>query len=405
MNAVLPARRRADHFQSLVEGSSTSGRTDARYGELLELVGALRSTPAATPRPDFVTDLRGRLMTAAATELVSTGGGRVSTADAATPTRQRKRERRIAAAVGGLAALGATTSMAVAAQSALPGQPLYPIKRAIENAEAGLRTAEESKGATILQNASGRLDEVDQLTEDTGDADTINETLQAFTSQATEASDLLLGAYAHTGERQAIADLRQFTRESMAVLQALEGRVPAQARAALILAAQVLSQIDAQALQACPTCGGPAVVPAPELVLDAFTATAGDSRPEASPAAQRSPSRSHRSRQHQDNQAPSSADEGSASNQQASDPQSQPQLAADGGSADSSSDGSTTGTGSTGSVSADDGGSSNPLQDPLAEVVKDAGTIDGARSGLRDVVGGVSGSLDKTATTTKSLLP
>ena len=53
--------------------------------------------------------------------------------------------------------------MAVAAQSALPGDALYPLKRAIENAETGFSVSDEAKGSTILGNASGRLDEVDAL--------------------------------------------------------------------------------------------------------------------------------------------------------------------------------------------------------------------------------------------------
>ena len=54
--------------------------------------------------------------------------------------------------------------MAVASQSALPGDALYPIKRAIENTEAGVRVSDDAKGETILSNASGRLNEVDKLT-------------------------------------------------------------------------------------------------------------------------------------------------------------------------------------------------------------------------------------------------
>ena len=78
--------------------------------------------------------------------------------------------------------------MAVAAQSALPGDALYPLKRAMENAEAGFRVSDDAKGATILANATGRLDEVDQLTsEGEGSAADIEQTLNTFADQATEA--------------------------------------------------------------------------------------------------------------------------------------------------------------------------------------------------------------------------
>ena len=402
MIPVSPARRRADEFQSLVEASSTSGRTDTGYAELLELVGGLRAAPeataaAATPRPEFVASLREQLMTAAATELVGPVPGDRLTPAVTTP-RRRRRERRIAAAVGGLAVLGATTSMAVAAQSALPGQPLYPVKRAIENAHVGLQTAEDAKGTTILENASGRLVEVNQLTEDTRDADTITDTLYAFTSQATEASDWLLAAYAHTGEREAIEELRRFTRESMAALESLEGRVPAEARAALMLAAQVLSQIDAQALQACPSCGGPAVVPAPDLFLGALSAPVqeGQAQTEASPAIQRNSPRGHRAKQRDDKaEEPSSRDQSSGDTEEASEPQSQPPLPSSGDSGSTSSDGGGS------SAQGDDDGSGS-LSDPVDKVIKGGTSTDSTRSGLRDVVGGVRDTVDDT---TDSLLP
>ena len=54
-------------------------------------------------------------------------------------------------------------SMAVAAQSALPGDALYPVKRAIENAETGFQVSDDAKGQHLLAHAAGRLDEVDEL--------------------------------------------------------------------------------------------------------------------------------------------------------------------------------------------------------------------------------------------------
>jgi len=71
MSPVFSARRRADEFDSLVEAAASGQRVeDARFAELLEVVGTLRSTPAPEARPEFVADLRSRLMTAAAEELV-----------------------------------------------------------------------------------------------------------------------------------------------------------------------------------------------------------------------------------------------------------------------------------------------------------------------------------------------
>ena len=152
MSPVFSARKRADEFDTLVEAAA-SGRSvdDARFGDLLELVGTLREAPHVEARPEFVADLRERLMTAAATELSPVTPAAASTHERLTVApRRTARERRLAVAVGGLAIVGASTSMAMAAQSALPGDVLYPLKRAMENAHTGVSVGDSSKGTTLL---------------------------------------------------------------------------------------------------------------------------------------------------------------------------------------------------------------------------------------------------------------
>ena len=253
MTPVFSARRRAEEFDALVESSTGHDLSDARYAEFLEIVGALRDVPAAQARPEFVSSLREQLMLAARTELVPSQEARLTL-----PVRRRPRDRRIAAAVGGFAIVGATTSMAMAAQSALPGDALYPLKRAIENVEAGISVSEGQKGATLLANASGRLDEITALSRAGRLEDTtaIAETLNTFTDQAAAASDLLLSDYQSTGDESSISELREFTALSMETLAELEALVPADARDELLHAARVLTQIDAEAQQACPDCAG-----------------------------------------------------------------------------------------------------------------------------------------------------
>ena len=50
---AFTARRRAEEFDSLVEGTST-GRDDARYADFLDIVAQLRSAPEPVARPEFV---------------------------------------------------------------------------------------------------------------------------------------------------------------------------------------------------------------------------------------------------------------------------------------------------------------------------------------------------------------
>jgi hypothetical protein len=258
------AQRRADDFDTLVEQLSTGSTPDptARDAQLLELVGALRGVPEPQPRPEFVADLRSRLMAEAETALVPTDVSRLQL-----PARRTKRERRIAAVVGGIAIAGATTSVAMAAQSALPGESLYPIKRVIESTHTGLSLGEARKGSTELANAASRLDEATALAQSDGlgNDERIASTLSAFSEQATSGADLLFADYAHTGRQDSIIQLHDFASSSMDQLAALEPQVPYAARDELIAAASTIAQIDAEATQQCPSCGG--------TVIDSIPAT------------------------------------------------------------------------------------------------------------------------------------
>lgn len=258
MNPVFGSRRRADEFDRLLSRSSASPSASpdiktAAYGDLLQVVDTLRAAPAPTIRPDFSADLRARLMLAAEGALAPDTAEQ-SAARRAPAVRRTPRERRIVAAVGGFAIVSATASMAVAAQSALPGDTLYPLKRAMENAQAGVQRDADGKGTTLLDNAAGRLDEVDALSRSGEDGEAIATTLDDFTSQATEASDLLLGDYASTGHASSIEELRSFTADSMGTLTNLQGLIPDDARASLIEATQAINAIDVQAQSLCPAC-------------------------------------------------------------------------------------------------------------------------------------------------------
>ena len=270
MSPVFSARRRADEFDSLVEAAASGRRVeDARFAELLEVVGTLRQAPAPQARPEFVASLRERLMVAAADELTqvaSSPADRLTVAPRKTP-----RERRLAIAVSGVAIVGATTSMAVAAQSALPGDVLYPLKRALENAQTGVRVDDAAKGSSLLANARGRLAEVDELTRsaDGQDLAAIEATLEAFAEQATEASDLLLADFAETGSEASIIALQDFTAESLAALEELAAVLPAAAQQALIEAGELLAQIAQTTVSLCPTCTGEQIDRIPSFLVQA----------------------------------------------------------------------------------------------------------------------------------------
>ncbi|NPC98573.1 DUF5667 domain-containing protein [Nocardioides sp. zg-DK7169] len=285
MSPVFAARRRAEEFDALVQRGPDPARRapeDARYAELLELAGALRAVPAPTPRPEFSASLRERLLAEAVTELAATDDARPSVEERLTvPARRTARERRIAIAVGGFAVVGATTSMAVASQSALPGDMLYPIKRAIENAHSGVSVGDRQKGSTLLGNASARLREAEQLAREDPerqDDEAIRDTLGDFGRQAEEASTLLLGEYTRNGDRGAADALQSFLTTSHASLEGLSDRVSEDSRDALVGAGNVLIGIDLKLQQVCPDCPE-TLSQIPQWLITQASSSAGGTRP------------------------------------------------------------------------------------------------------------------------------
>lgn len=264
MTGAFVSRRRADEFDALLSGHAPARDTATAYVDLLEVVGALQAVPTVTARPDFVSDLRSQLMVEAARQ------ARPAVDDALrlrlTPQqRSGVRERRMATVLGGFAIVAASGSMAMASQAALPGDALYPVKRAIENAHTNLQAGDAAKAETLIAHAEQRLQEAEQLTAEGADARIVAETLQDFTEQSNQATELALDDYAATGDQTAIGELRSFAARSMGDLDALGDVVPTDARAALITAAQSVAQADTAAFQVCPTCGEGGVTELPEF--------------------------------------------------------------------------------------------------------------------------------------------
>jgi hypothetical protein len=271
--------RSAQRFHGLVEGGSTGSIGTSSYADLLEVVGVLQATPAPVPDPTFVADLRERLLIEAESVLTAAAADRAKT-DArlqlrvATP-RAKSRNRRLAAVISGVTLVGATATMAVAAQSALPGDGLYPLKRGIENTHAELTFDRAARGRVLLGDAATRLSEATALSrEDTAGSTRVADTLNAFTQQATAGSDLLVADYQATGDQSSITAVRTFTATSMARLHVLQAMVPPSADDQLLQAAQVLDQVQQVSTHACPTCAGPALTSVPSVLTDAVQAAA-----------------------------------------------------------------------------------------------------------------------------------
>jgi hypothetical protein len=288
MSPVSPARRRAEEFASVLEGR---GGSAAAHTDALELVAALRTVVAPQPSTAYVEELRSNLLAAADTILAPTLAPRPTLA-AQVGTAPQRHRRKLSVAVGTLAVLGSTTGVAMAAQSALPGESLYPIKRILESAQTSLSADDAARASRIMDLAQDRLGETQALADSDSDSSRaqIPHSLEDFVAQATQAADALLGEYSESGDISTITELRDFLRDSLDALAGLKGSVPAEYADDFDAAVNALLSIDEQALSACGACGGLLDIPAillsgAPIAPEASTSPATLPRPSAGPSA------------------------------------------------------------------------------------------------------------------------
>ena len=258
MSPAFTSRRRAEEFARALDGAGrdVDHAGHAGHADLVALVREIEALEPIAPSPDFSADLRERLMAEADSVLVE----RPRTATLTTSTVSarvdgRRRERRLAAAIGAVALIGGSGSVAMAAQSALPGDALYPIKRAVQDARA---TFSRDDGALLLAQASDRLDEAAALTvrDVGGDRQQVATALASFAEQADEGAAALLSAYADSGDAASVERVQEFTATSMNTLETLQTQVPPEAQDEFAEATGTVERIDAAASDACPDCRG-----------------------------------------------------------------------------------------------------------------------------------------------------
>ena len=267
MTPAFSARRRADEFEALLSPGHDSQPTErdaARFAELLDVVADLRALPEVTARPEFVSSLRESLLAEADTVLVRQPA---TPPRLAMPATTRTRDRRVAALLGGAALVGATATMAVAAQSSLPGESLYGVKRGIESAQVRFAGDDAARGRTLLAQADNRLSELEQIVAGEGGNDKlVPDTLDAFTDQSGAGVGSLLQSYEDGGAQQDVQAARDFTARSMERLDALEQSLPSSARDELLAAGRTLTDLDVEISSVCTTCTG-GITTTPDFLL------------------------------------------------------------------------------------------------------------------------------------------
>jgi hypothetical protein len=265
MTSLLSARRRAEEFAAVVDGHPRVAEPSPQVAELLGTVATLRGHEQVRPRPEFAADLRGRLMAEAATVLNPVN------ASLTLPVRQRGlRERRLVAAASAFVLIGGTAGMAAAAQSALPGQALYPVKRGIEQAQTGLSFSDAGKGHDLLNQANDRLEEVQLLLANGSGEPEVPATIDDFTVAANRGADLLMSSFQDNRDPATIVSLREFSAHGITQLSQLAHSAPPQVEDELAAAAVALTEIDARASSLCQSCAsGLPSLQVPRILLTA----------------------------------------------------------------------------------------------------------------------------------------
>lgn len=267
MSPSSSPRGTAEELERVLAGVATPEEA-ARHERLVRTVGLLTEHRAVTPRPQFSTDLRARLMAAAETELVPDRTAVVRALRPVTPAR-----RRLGSVAASLVIVGASAGVAAAADRALPGEALYPVKRGTEQVSTALRVGEAREGRALLDQAATRLDEAERLAEREADPRLVTGALRDFRVAAADGSARLFSAYRADQRDTDVASVRDFAAEQMGALTELSKGADPVVAASLVDAADVLAGLDQEARVLCPGCGGEELVTPDAVAAGAGAAT------------------------------------------------------------------------------------------------------------------------------------
>jgi hypothetical protein len=173
--------------------------------------------------------------------------------------------RRLAGITAALVTAASFIGLVGTSAQALPGEMLYPVKRAVENVELAFHNDDLARGQFRLTQASERLAEARRLT-DAGSPQSqshIGGALDDFAVQAKDGSSALFRDYGHRGSEQSITVVNDFSAAAAADLARLAGSVPSDASDSFRAAADTVTDLVTKASTLCTTCGSADV---PDLV-------------------------------------------------------------------------------------------------------------------------------------------
>ena len=224
-------RTEADRFARALEPSPV--RRDGEFADELVVVGALRELGAAGA-PDLETRQRIRAEIA----------GRLETA-AATPVRRwRPRTADLVAAALFLFLLLSGLTL-VLSRNALPGDPLYTVKRAGETASLSLTFGDQAKAQKHLEFATNRVTELGELAaEGASEADYRTAYDDFARDLRAGVTQLTAVATSDGGGAQQLSDVRLWARNQAARLAAQQTALPAGAATVFDDAQNLLDKVQ-----------------------------------------------------------------------------------------------------------------------------------------------------------------
>ncbi|WP_332643876.1 DUF5667 domain-containing protein [Aeromicrobium sp.] len=245
--------RRANDAQAFDQAWSGRAPRDEQIAQLVQFAETLCEAAVAEPTPEFRLSLRSALMTEAQTALIPV---RSKARTMPTVTTQRPVRRRIAGLTAAALASAGVVGLVSTSASAVPGDMLYPVKRSVESVQLALHQDDGSRGAFLLSQASERLAEARQLS-DNPSARTdslIASTLDDFSSQAETGSNSLFDEFDSNGKTKSIQKVNDFAAAAAAELATMSTLVPESAEDSFTSAAKTISQLAIEASSLCSTC-------------------------------------------------------------------------------------------------------------------------------------------------------
>ncbi|GLZ30713.1 hypothetical protein Lesp02_29020 [Lentzea sp. NBRC 105346] len=176
---------------------------------------------------------------------------RILTAEPPTPLATRRISARARLAVAAAAVLCLIMSLAgmsvLLSRDALPGDPLYGVKRTAESASLGFVFNDESRALKHLEFAAARITEMEALAERGARSSDHLTALTDHDADATEGTRELT-TYGTNGDGRVLASLRDWAQSQTARLTALRPRLPAdvvdRANGSLALLGRIAQRAD-----------------------------------------------------------------------------------------------------------------------------------------------------------------